>query len=86
MTGVTVSVNVSETVSAPSLATTLRSRSPVKFCGGVPENVWVVASNASQARQSRSVSQGRRIGQVAVRIRERAAGTWKDQAVSSDTV
>ena len=48
---------VGDAMSAPSLAMTLRSRSPVKFCGGVPENVWVAASNASQARQSRSVSQ-----------------------------
>ena len=44
----TVSVNVSETLSEPSLAVTLRSTVPLKFRGGVPENVRVVESNASQ--------------------------------------
>src|SRR5687768_5221440 len=49
LTGVTVSVNLSERSYEPSLAVTLRSIEPLKSRGGVPEKVRVAASNASQA-------------------------------------
>ena len=47
-TAVMFSVKVSETLSEPSLAITLRSTVPLKSRGGVPENVQVVKSKASQ--------------------------------------
>ena len=49
LTCVTVRVKVSERSYEPSLAVTLRSIEPLKFCGGVPEKVRVAPSNASQA-------------------------------------
>ena len=48
LTGVTVRVKVSETLRELSLAVTLKSREPLKFCGGVPEKVRVAASKESQ--------------------------------------
>ena len=47
LTGVTVSLNVSEALNEPSLATTVRSNVSVAFAGGVPEKVRVSASNVS---------------------------------------
>ena len=49
MTGVMVSKKLSDALSVPSDAVTLSDRMPLKFNGGVPEKVWVVALNDSQA-------------------------------------
>ena len=45
LTGVTVSKKLSDTESVPSDAVTLSDRMPLKFNGGVPEKVCVVALN-----------------------------------------
>ena len=47
-TGVTVSVNVSETLDVASLAVTLKSNEPLKSFGGTPENVRVAVLKLSQ--------------------------------------
>ena len=86
LVGVIVSVNVSDVLSEPSLAVTLRSIEPLKSSGGVPEKVRVAASNESQLGRAAAVGQRRLVGQAAVHIGERSAGTWKVQAVSSGVV
>ena len=46
-TALTVSTNVSDTLALPSEAVTVRLTLPMKFSGGVPENVRVAALNDS---------------------------------------
>ena len=47
-TGVMFSLKISAVRNAPSLAVTLNSSAPLKFSGGVPENVSVAELNVSQ--------------------------------------
>ena len=79
LTGVTVSVNVSDALSEPSLAVTLRFEGAGKFSGGVPTKVRVAASKASQPGSAAPLPQRRRVGQAgAVHVREGARRNLED--------
>ena len=83
-TAVMFSWKVSEAESDPSLAVTLRSRTPLKFAGGVPEKVLVVASKLSQlGRPAPSLSLAVSASMVLSTSAKVPAGTTKLHAVSS---
>ena len=86
-TGVTVSRNVSNAESVPSLAMTLKSSEPLKLSGGVPEKVRVAALNVSQLAggavgQLGTITEGGTI----IYVGEGSGWHWNDQVVSSVTL
>ena len=83
-TGTIFNVNESATLNMPSLATTLSETVPLAFAGGVPLNVVVTGSNASQfgnGEPSASDAASVRFGLFA--SLNVFAGILKDHAVSS---
>jgi hypothetical protein len=83
-TGTIFNVNVSATLNIPSLATTWSETVPFAFAGGIPLNVAVTGSNASQLGNGEpSVSDAASVRFGLSASLNVFAGILKDHAVSS---